>query len=348
VAEAVFAIPGNIETATGGYAYDRRLLELLPTYGVPVRLLELPASFPAPSPADLAATERRLAASPRDAVLLIDGLAYGALPPDLIRRLERKVVALVHHPLSAETGLSEERRRALHESERAALALARHVVTTSPAMARTLASDYAVPPRKIRVAEPGTDPAARATGTGTPMQLLAVGAVSERKGYGVLVEALILLRALDWRLRIAGALDREPAAVASLKAAIHAASLDDRIALAGTVVPATLDRFYESADIFVMPSLFEGYGMVLAEAMSRGLPIVCTTGGASGETAPDGAALKVPPGDAPALSEAIASLLHSRKLRTRMADASWEAGRKLPTWNETARRVAAALLDLEA
>ena len=91
MAEAVFAIPGNIETATGGYAYDRRLLELLPTYGVPVRLLELPASFPAPSPADLAATERRLAASPRDAVLLIDGLAYGALPPDLIRRLERDI-----------------------------------------------------------------------------------------------------------------------------------------------------------------------------------------------------------------------------------------------------------------
>ena len=103
------------------------------------------------------------------------------------------------------------------------------------------------------------------------------------------------MRNLDWRLRIVGALDRDPVAVASLKTAIDAAGLDDRISLAGTVVPATLDRFYESADIFVMPSLFEGYGMVLAEAMSRGLPIVCTTGGAAGETVPDGAAIKVPP-----------------------------------------------------
>ena len=345
---AVFAVPGDIETATGGYAYNRRVLELLPTYGVPVSLVELPASFPAPAAADLALSERRLAGTPRDAVLLIDGLAFGALPADLIRRLDRPVVALVHHPLSLETGLSEDRRRELRDSERAALALARHVIVTSPLMARTLASDFAVPSKKIRVAEPGTDPATRATGTGTPMQLLAVGAVSGRKGYGVLVEALAPLRNLDWRLRIVGALDRDPVAVASLETAIEAAGLDDRISLAGTVVPATLDRFYESADIFVMPSLFEGYGMVLAEAMSRGLPIVCTTGGAAGETVPHGAAIKVPPGDVKALSDAIASLLRSRKLRTRLADVSWDAGRKLPTWNETARRVAAALLDLEA
>lgn len=348
MASAVFAIPGSIETATGGYAYDRRVLELLPTYGVPVTLLELPASFPAPSPADLALTERRLSATPRDAVLLIDGLAFGALPADLIRRLERTVIALVHHPLSLETGLAEDRRRTLRDSERAALKLARHVVVTSPATARTLAQDFGVPAEKIRVAEPGTDPAARATGTGTPMQLLAVGAVSGRKGYCVLVEALAPLHGLDWHLRIAGALDRDPTAVAGLRAAIAAAGLEDRVTLAGTVVPATLERFYESADIFVMPSLFEGYGMVLAEAMSRGLPIVCTTGGASGDTVADGAALKVPPGDVKALSDAIASLLRSRKLRTKLADASWDAGRRLPTWNETARRVAAALLDLEA
>lgn len=86
--------------------------------------------------------------------------------------------------------------------------------------------------------------------------------------------------------------------------------------------------------------------MVLAEAMSRGLAIVCTTGGAAAETVPDAAAIKVPPGDAAALSRAIASVLGDNKLRKSMRKASWETGRTLPTWNETARRVAAAIVGI--
>jgi len=113
-------------------------------------------------------------------------------------------------------------------------------------------------------------------------------------------------------------------------------------------VPATLDRFYENADLFVMPSRFEGYGMALAEAMARGLPIICTTGGAAGETVPGQAALKVPPDDVRALTRALETALTDRRLRTRLADASWEHGRTLPTWNETARRVAAAIMDIAA
>jgi glycosyltransferase involved in cell wall biosynthesis len=203
-----------------------------------------------------------------------------------------------------------------------------------------------VPARKITVAEPGTDPAARATGTGTPLQLLAVGAVSPRKAYDVLVRALEPLADLDWRLTIAGATDRDPAAAAALKSIIDRSGLGERIKLAGKVVPATLDRFYESADLFVMPSLFEGYGMVLAEAMARGLPIVCTTGGAAAETVPDAAAIKVPPGDPEPLTAALRLALEDKKRRTRMADASWDAGRALPTWNETARRIAAVILGM--
>ncbi len=346
--KVVFAIPGDITTETGGYAYDRHLLRLLPAFGVEISHMELPSGFPAPTGADLAETERRLAATPDGATLLIDGLAYGAMPADLIARLGRRIVALVHHPLALETGLTPDRQSALQASETAALAYASRVIVTSPTTGRILESDYAVPAGRITVAEPGTDPASKATGTGSPIQLLAVGAVSRRKGYEVLVEALHPLADLDWRLAIIGATDRDPAAVQSVRGAIDAAGLAHRITLAGKVVPATLARHYENADVFVMPSLFEGYGMVLAEAMAHGLPIVCTTGGAAAETVPDDAALKVAPGKIEPLGAALVRVISDRKLRKRLEAASWDAGRKLPTWTETARRAFAAIMEIDA
>jgi len=346
--KVAFAIPGDISTPTGGYAYDRQLLKLLPSFGLEISELALPGSFPDPSPADLHETERVLAATPDDATLLIDGLALGAMPSEILDRLDRRIIAMVHHPLAMETGLSPERQRELRISETAALARAQHVIVSSPTMARLLAAEFGVATERITVAEPGTDPAPKASGTGTPIQLLSVGAISHRKGYEVLAEALAPLGDLDWRLVIVGAKDRDPDAVASLETAIANAGLIERIHLAGIIMPATLQRYYDSTDVFVMPSLFEGYGMVLAEAMARGLPIVCTTGGAAAETVPDEAAIKVPPGDVQALGAALVRVISDRKLRKRLEKASWEAGRQLPTWNETARRVFAAVMDMKA
>ena len=116
--------------------------------------------------------------------------------------------------------------------------------------------------------------------------------------------------------------------------------------LAGKVVPATLDRYYESTDLFVSASLFEGYGMVLAEAMARGLPMVLAAGGAAAETAGEAAALHVEAGNVAELTTALRRALTDKKLRDRLADAAWEAGRTLPTWHETARRIAAVILGL--
>lgn len=339
VTDIVFAIPGDIDLPTGGYVYDRRVLALLPTFGLSVKHLSLPGAYPSPSAADLRRTAELLAATAPGKPVLFDGLAFGTLPVDMIRAMNRRIIALVHHPLALETGLSPTRKAELMASETAALSAAERVVCTSPSIARLLTADFGVDTGRIVVAEPGTDPAPKASGTVMPMQLLAVGAVSQRKGYCILIEALKPLASLDWRLTIAGSLERDAAAVAELKAAVADSGLHDRIRLAGAVVPDTLAAFYDAADIFVMPSLFEGYGMVLAEAMAHGLPIICTTGGAAAETVPDDAAIKVPPGDAQAFGIGLRSLITDRKLRRRLEAASWSAGRKLPTWHETARRV---------
>jgi glycosyltransferase involved in cell wall biosynthesis len=211
---------------------------------------------------------------------------------------------------------------------------------------RILVESMAISPNKVTVAEPGTDPAQRATGTGAPLQILSVGAVMPRKAYPTLIEALAALKDLDWRLTIAGALDRHPEAVAALQDAIRTNGLGDRVTLAGKVVPATLERYYESADLFVSASLFEGYGMALSEAMARGLPMVIAVGGAAAETAGDTTALHVETGNREALAAALRRVLTDKKLRDRLADSAWEAGRTLPTWHETTRRLAAVILGL--
>jgi glycosyltransferase involved in cell wall biosynthesis len=346
--EVVFAVPGDLRAPTGGYAYARRMIELLPPHGVAVHHVELPASFPHPTKANLAETARLLGNTPEHGVLLIDGLAYGAMPVELIKGLHRRIVALVHHPLSFETGLNTDRELALLDSETAALAEARWVIATSAATARLLVDEFGVPGTRVTIAEPGTEPALRARGTGAPVALLAVGAVTPRKGFDVLVAALRELKNLDWRLTIAGALDRAPETAATLRETIASSGLADRILMAGAVDDAERDRLYGHADIFVSPSLFEGYGMVLAEALARGLPLVASTGGAAADTVPETAALKVPPADVAALREALRRMITDAGLRRTLADGAWAAGQRLPRWSDAAARIAEVLKEVAA
>jgi glycosyltransferase involved in cell wall biosynthesis len=343
--EAAFAIPGDLGLPTGGYVYARRVLERFPLANVRLQPLGLPASFPDASLEDIGETTRRLGALPADTVILFDGLAYGAMPTSAITGLKQPIVALVHHPVGLEAGLSATRQRQLITLETAALALSRRVLVTSATTMRTLVSDFAVPAHKITVAEPGTERATRARGTASPPQLLAVGSIVPRKAYDLLVRALAPLAALDWQLTIIGATDRSPAAVAALGRAVSETGLDARITMAGPLAPAELAHHYDRADLFVMASLYEGYGMVLAEAMARGLPIVCTSGGAAAETVPDTAAIKVAPGNVAALTAALRRVLQDGALRLRLADASWAAGQALPSWHDTAGIIAAVITE---
>jgi len=345
---AVFAIPGDISLPTGGYAYDREVLARLPAAGIEVAHLELPGGYPNPSALDLARTAEQIAATRPDTVLLIDGLAYGAMPAKLIECFDRPIVALVHHPLCLEAGLAPLRADALRVLERTALSFARRVVVTSSMTARTLAADFGVPADRIIVAEPGTDAAPRARGgaSGSGPTLLAVGSIVPRKGYDVLVRALEIdagEHEPDWHLKIVGAIDRSPPTLEALRNQIAQSGLDGHIEIAGPKPRADLDALYHGADIFVLASHYEGYGMVLAEALARGLPIVTTTGGAAAETVPDGAALKVPPGDPHALQQALRRLMDDASLRQAIGNASWAAGRNLPQWSDTAARIAGVI-----
>ena len=344
MAEVAFAIPGDLSTPTGGYAYDRQVLARLPALGIEVRHLALPGSFPTPSRDDLAETLRLINDLPLGTLVLIDGLAYGALPPDIVAQISRPVVALVHHPLGLESGLNAVDAAGLVRNETAALARTEAVIVTSRTTANLVAADFSVPRDRITVAKPGTEPARRSQlQVGRPVRILAVGSIVRRKGYDVLIEALAGLAAIPWRLTIVGADDRSAEYAAEIRGQIAKHGLGERIAITGAVGDTALAGHYGDADLFVLASRFEGFGMVLTEALARGLPIVTTTGGAAAETVSDKAAVKVPPDDVSALRTALKRLIENLVARQLLADSAWQEAQTLTRWDETARIIADVL-----
>lgn len=340
--EGWFAIPGELSTPTGGYRYDARVMQELPAFGWNMRQLALPGDFPTPSNASLRETEQLLEATPKDSVILFDGLALGALPAEILDRVPRRYVALVHHPLALETGISKQRAETLAHLERAALARVAHVVATSPSTAELLTADFGVSKDRIIVAEPGTEPERRARGDAN-VRLLGVGSITPRKGFDTLVAALAEISDLDWECRIAGSLDRDLTATTKLKRQIEEAKLETRIHLLGTLSDHELAEEYDRATLFVLPSHFEGYGMAFTEAMARGLPIATCEGGAITKTVPADAGVFVKPGDARALAEKLRWLLANPDQMKRRADAAWKHAATLPRWKDAAEKIASVL-----
>lgn len=341
-----FAVPGDIESLTGGYAYARRVLGDWAAAGAQAGFVSLPGGFPFPDDETLDRTFDILSALPSGSAVLIDGLAYGALPAERLAALDLRLAALVHHPLALETGLSEADGERLYRSEHAALKLARHIVVTSPATARELQRSYNVEAGRITIALPGVDASCRAAGSGAVPNILSVGTLTPRKGFDVLVEALAGIGDLDWTCTIAGSPDRHPVTAATVRAAVARHGLDDRIKLAGEVTAANLAGCYGRADLFALASRYEGYGMVFAEALSHGLPIVACDAGAVSDTVPAGTGILTQPDDPEGFSAALRRLIGDADERRRLSDAAWAHAATLPRWPETARRIADAMGEL--
>lgn len=343
-----FVIPGDLETPTGGYIYDRRIIAGLRKRGWHVRVIPLDSSFPKPTRAAVRHARHELRQLPEGSLTVIDGLAFGSFPEELVEDARRlNIVALVHHPLALETGLDEPSVRRFRESERLALTAARRVIVTSRWTRRTLGA-YGVSPARVRVVEPGVDrPRMRRRLThrkpGSPIKLLCVATLTKRKGHRDLVDALARVRDRRWTLRCVGSDSRDAKTAAALIRQIDALDLEARVKLVGEVSGAQLRREYANADVFVLASHMEGYGMVLTEALSHGLPIVSTRAGAIPETVPRSARHLVTPGNVGSLAKALSRVLEDPEELLRLTRAAAAARRHLPTWDLSAKRFDAAL-----
>jgi glycosyltransferase involved in cell wall biosynthesis len=337
VKRVVFAVPGSLDTPTGGYAYDKRIIVELRRLDWDIECLDIGDGFPSPDQATRSAARSLLLQVPDGQPIVVDGLALGVLPDVAAEVASRHpLLALVHHPLALEWGLPAERADALHRSEQAALAVVREVVVTSLTTAKLVASNYGVPAERITVARPGSDPAPRSSGSRSEVpHLLSVGAVVPRKGFDTLVAALATLAELPWRLTIAGDLTRDPDEAARLDISITQHKLAGRISALGAVSSERLAALYDDADLFVLASRFEGYGMAYAEALSHGLPVIGTTAGAISDTVPQESGILVSPGDVDALARALRRVITDTGLRRQLSDAAFTAARKLPTWQQS-------------
>jgi glycosyltransferase involved in cell wall biosynthesis len=339
-----FAVPGDLATPTGGYRYDRRIIQELRRLGWHVDVANIGDSFPFPSIAQRATALATLSAVPAGCPMVLDGLAFGALPEAGALRSRTSLIALVHQPLALHSGLDRTQADAFRESERAALAAAAHVVVTSEATARIVIADYNVPAERVSVVRPGNDPVPSAPGSNDGVvRLLSIGSVVPGKGYDLLIAALVALADMPWRLTIAGDRTRNPAAAARLDADIEAHGLGDRVAVLGAVPAERIIELYLASDIFVLASRFEGYGMALAEAIGHGLPVVSTRAGAIPDTVPAEAGLLVPPDDTIALAQALRRLIGDPSERRRLATNARAAAAQLPTWQDSARLFASAI-----
>lgn len=331
-------LPGPPETPTGGFVYDRQMLRVLRRAGRLAGVLVLPGAWPEPGAATVAAAATSLSALPDGAALLVDGLAFSPLLEVFQAEADRlRLLALVHHPLADETGVTGGDRERLFDRERQALALVQGVVVTSATTARRL-KDFAVPAERIRVVRPGierdvTGSHGRRPG---PLRLLCVASLTPRKGQDVLLRALAELRRLPWRLRLVGPA-RDRAFAGHVRRLTQVLRLDDRVEFVGAVTPAALPSEYRLADVFVLPSHHEGFGIVVAEAAAYGLPIVASDAGAIAEAAAGSRHWLVQPGDPPGLAQALRPRLTAAPVHRRRPAA------RRRTWDDAGRDLLAAL-----
>lgn len=331
---AVFAIPGDKDRRTGGFIYEATVLRVLNELGCPTEHMILPDSFPNPTTQDMQVTLEKLRAVSPTCPIILDGLVFGAIDPAGLASIEAPVIAMIHHPLGLETGLDKVTANALLQNETAALKHAAHVIVPSPHTADILIREFGANPSRITVAQPGFDRPGVAPAfnhsTIDPPLILSVGLLAPRKGHDVLLDALSTITELSWQAEIVGRA-HEAETYRSLTNQLDSLGLNSRVTLVGELDDAQLDARFRAASVFALATRYEGYGMVLSEAMLYGLPVVSCSVGAVPETVGDAGILS-PADDAQAFASGLVIALNDRDV---YAAKSMLVAKTLPTWDDT-------------
>jgi glycosyltransferase involved in cell wall biosynthesis len=319
-----FVLPADVDdpaSPSGGNVYDLRV-------GAGLNRLTVAGDWPRPR--DVTALRQTLAGIPDGDVVLIDGLVACGVPEVVVPHARRlRLAVLVHLPLADETGLDPETARFLDARERLVLRAASAVVATSPTAARDIRTRHGL--ETVHVVVPGTDPAPVAPGTDGVSQLLCVASITPRKGQDLLVRALQKID-YEWRLDCVG----------PVRPFVAQLPEDDRVSLRGPLTGEALTRAYADADLFVLASRNETYGMVVTEALAHGLPVIAS---AVPDALGDGGLL-LPPGDEKAWEAALTRWFQDQEFRAELRSRALARRARLSSWDESTedlRRVLASL-----
>jgi glycosyltransferase involved in cell wall biosynthesis len=332
---------------SGGNTYDRQLCRGLSSLGWSIHEHAIGGCWPRPDAASLQALAAVVQRLPDDTLVLLDGLIASTASEVLAPQATRlRMVVLVHMPLGHDPPADDAAE--VRMRERAVLASAAAVVTTSAWTRQRLLELYDLAPQRLHVARPGVDAAELATGTTARGALLCVAAVTFGKGHDLLLDALARARELPWHCVCVGSLERDPAFVEAMRERSLDSGLVDRVEFVGARTGADLDRSYAAADLVVLASRAETYGMVVIEGLARGLPLIATEVGGVSEALGHGAdgtrpGLLVAPEDPAALAAALGDWFGDAELRGRLRQAAIERRESLPGWSTTASVIAGAL-----
>jgi glycosyltransferase involved in cell wall biosynthesis len=341
--EIVLVTSGDPGRPTGGYLYNRHVLEALRADGLPAIQVVLGERRP---PVAIGALRSTLARR-RPPLVIVDSIALGAAAPLgawIKRRLGAGVVALMH--MLPSDLAPWWRRPIIRSAERTLLSVADRVVAVSPSLRGRLVVAGAAPDRVV-VIPPGRD--------GLPMpttppsdrggrRFLCVANWSSSKGIHVLVEAMAGLDPCP-TLELVGERG-DPSYARRVRRSIERRGLGRRVRALGPLEGPALAGRYAAADVFVLPSISEGFGTVYAEAMSFGLPVVACRVGPLPWLVPPDCGILVPPNDAAALARVMGALAADDALRRRMGAAALRRARSLPTWSESGEAFCRLVRDL--
>jgi glycosyltransferase involved in cell wall biosynthesis len=336
----------DVAAPSGGNVYDRRVSDGLSSLGWNVDEILVGGEWPQPDAAALAELRTALDNLDSGELVLFDGLVACGIPEIVVPAARRlRVVVLVHLRLAAETGLPADIRDDLDRREREVLHAAHAVIATSPWAASELATHHGLPVNRVHSVNPGVDRAPLASGTDGASRLLCVASVTPRKGHDLLIDALLSIDDLDWHLVCVGALHHAPDHVAKLRSLVKSRSACEKVEFVGPLHGDELEQSYNAADLFTLTSRAETYGMVVTEALARGLPVLATNVDPLPATvglAPDGAVpgLLVPPDG---LAPALRSWLTDPDLRRRLRAAARDRRGMLTPWADTSKDLARVL-----
>lgn len=342
-----FVIPGDLNAPTGGSRYDREILKRFVNHQINAHLISVSHTYPYPTLDDRIKTAARISACPC-ALLLIDGLAFGAFSDIEFAAITKPLIVLLHHPLADETGLSANVAQQFYEQEKNNLGMAHKVIVTSHATKQRLINAYHVRDNKISVAEPAITRPHRlahqkSKSQGETCLMLAVGSISPRKNYSFIINVLSQINTnRSWLLNIAGRCDDEQE-TQKLAMLIKALGLEKHIRLLDAVSEPMLQTLYQDSDFLLFPSLYEGYGMALTEALSYGLPIIASihipaVSGLEGE-----GVLLIDPDKTALWVETIEQWMNNPVAFSKAVQTAKSLAKTLPDWDQTTHNIVQAL-----
>jgi glycosyltransferase involved in cell wall biosynthesis len=340
LSEAIALITWDDQEPTGGNVYNRKLVAALRADGRQAEIVRIPGAWPNP---DAAARSRLGAALATRPVSLVDGIVANAAPDAIQAATQagRTVVILVHLPIGVDRPSRPEER---------ALRAASAVICTSRHCAELLEMRYGLD--QSTVALPGAESAPVTVGS-RPPRLLMIAALTPNKDQLAVVRALDMISDLAWSAALVGSTTVDRVYSARVRTMIDSAGLADRIMITGTLTGAALEEQWAAADLVLLVSRTEMYGLVVTEALAHGVPAV--VGARTGaEEALSGAepadaplpGLAVPVGHPVKIADALRAWLTDPDLRTAWRMAALQRRATLPGWDRTAAAVLGCLAGL--